>query len=84
MPAKTETLIEVDGQQPALTNLDKVLYPATGNPDRRSTRASPGPTGVGLPAASRFPVSNAAGSDHRPPAPPPTARAPAASAPLPR
>ena len=30
MPAKKETLVEVDGRQLALTNLDKVLYPATG------------------------------------------------------
>jgi bifunctional non-homologous end joining protein LigD len=30
VPAKKETLVEVDGRQLALTNLDKVLYPATG------------------------------------------------------
>lgn len=34
MPAKKETLVEVDGQQLALTNLDKLLYPATGTTKR--------------------------------------------------
>ena len=34
MPAKKETLVEVDGRQLALTNLDKVLYPASGTTKR--------------------------------------------------
>ncbi len=34
MPARKETLVEVDGQELVLTNLDKVLYPATGTTKR--------------------------------------------------
>ena len=57
MPAKKETLVRVDGQQLALTNLDKVLYPATGTTKRDTISYLTAVADVMLPHLAGRPVT---------------------------
>jgi len=57
VPAKKETLVEVDGQQLALTNLDKVLYPATGTTKRDTIEYLTAVAGAMLPYLPGRPVT---------------------------
>jgi bifunctional non-homologous end joining protein LigD len=57
VPAKKETLVEVDGQQLALTNLDKVLYPATGTTKRDTIEYLTAVAGAMLPYLTGRPVT---------------------------
>jgi bifunctional non-homologous end joining protein LigD len=57
VPAKKETLVEVDGRQLALTNLDKVLYPATGTTKGDTIAYLRAVAGVMLPHLAGRPVT---------------------------
>lgn len=57
MPAKKETLVRVDGQQLTLTNLDKVLYPATGTTKRDTIEYLTAVADVMLPHLAGRPVT---------------------------